>query len=95
MAKGKYSPTVYRVKSAGTFVFNAKGKRPPKFVAGKTEWNEELHFANYDSEGFDSYGYSAYDSDGKYVGIGNGIDRAGYTENEYLAMSDEEYEDCF
>jgi len=39
-------------------------------------------FGNYNDEGFDWYGYSAFDLDGNYVG--NGIDRYGYTESDYL-----------
>lgn len=50
-------------------------------------------FPHYDHEGFDSYGYSAFNSEGKYVGIGQGIDRNGFSENDYLAMSDDEFED--
>ncbi len=94
MSKGKYSPTVYgrRYAEAHDFRFNARGEVPP---ATWDVYDEETHFANYDKDGFDSYGYSAYDSDGKYAGIGHGIDRAGYTEDQYLCMSDEQYEDCF
>lgn len=93
MSKGKYSPTVYSMpdRDFNQFIYNAKGEIPP---TTREEYDVEIHFGNYDSEGFDSYGYSAYDSDGKYVGIGNGIDRKGYTEWDYLVMTDEQYEDC-
>jgi len=49
--------------------------------------------ADYDSEGYDSYGYSGVDQDGNYVGCGNGIDRLGYTEMDYLSMSQDDWED--
>ena len=48
-------------------------------------------FANYDAEGYDSYGYSCWSADGTYAGIGDGIDRNGITEFEYLMMDNEEY----
>ena len=94
MSRGKYSPTVYGMpdRAYDQFNYNAKGKNPPSKWSAD-EYDEEIHFANYDSEGYDSYGYSAYNSEGKYVGICNGVDRNGYTEWDYLAMSDEEYED--
>ena len=44
-------------------------------------------YGNYDPEGFDMYGYSAFDEDGNYVGSGSGVDRAGYTEDDYLMDS--------
>ena len=56
-------------------------------------YDERIHFANYDSDGYDSYGYSAFNSNGYYIGIGNGIDRYGYTEMEYLTMGQNEFED--
>jgi hypothetical protein len=45
-------------------------------------------FGGFDGEGYDSYGYSSFDSDGNYVGIGNGIDRAGCDEDDYLSLQD-------
>lgn len=96
MSKGKYSPTVYSLKHQGDrtqYKYNAKGEMPEKF--DHDQYNEETMFDNYDSEGFDSYGYSAYSHDGTFVGVGNGVDRKGYTENDYLSMSDDEYEDCY
>ena len=90
MSKGKYSPTAYSVNPAD-YVYNALGETP-------VEWNREKDYDPetmsdcYDSEGFDWYGYSAYDAAGKYVGSCYGIDRNGYTENDYLCMSDEEFD---
>lgn len=101
MSKGKYSPTVYsmdpdRVRS---YDYNCYGQVPAEWskeVADRgVVYDEKTMFANYDSEGYDSYGYSAFDSDGVYVGIGSGVDRRGFTEHDYLAMSDEEFEDHF
>jgi len=31
--------------------------------------------------------YSSFDKDGNYVGSGSGVDRAGYTEDDYLMDS--------
>ena len=76
-------------KDSGPFIYNAKGQIPnPMF-----EYTTETHFADYDRDGFDSYGYSAYDKDGKYVGICAGVDRLGNTENDYLVMDADEFAD--
>lgn len=92
MSRGKYSPTVFALGDrTDVFIYNAKGQVPADYSPGE-HYDEELHFPNYDSEGFDSYGYSAYDADGHYVGIGAGVDRNGITEFEYLSMSDEDFE---
>lgn len=92
MSKGKYSPTVFHRTdfSERLFIYNAKGQ------IGPDPWDvydEETCFTNYDSEGYDVYGYSAYDKQGNFVGVaGNGVDRNGLTEWDYLTMSDEEFE---
>lgn len=89
MSKGKYSPTAYSVNPADC-IYNARGETP-------VEWNREKDYDpetmsdGFDSEGFDWYGYSGYDVNGKYVRSGHGIDRNGYTENDYMNMSDEEF----
>ena len=93
MSKGKYSPTITRVmadREFDEFCFNACGKIPPEF--SHSAYNEKVHFANYDAEGYDRYGYSAFDADGVYVGIGDGVDRNDITEYEYSVMEDEEFE---
>ena len=91
MSKGKYSPTVYRMDTSNTqYIYNAKGEIPPAYT--NDEYQSELHFADYDAEGFDSYGYSGYDADGVFVGYGSGVDRNGITEDQYSAMSDDEFE---
>lgn len=94
MSQGKYSPHLTRAMAdrpyATTYIYNAYGAIPPEtWEEGK--FDERIHFDNYDDEGFDSYGYSAFDEDGNYVGIGNGIDRGGYSEDEYLGMSSEDF----
>ncbi len=91
MAKGKYNPTMYTRDMCVEYIYNAKGEITPATWAD-SECSEEIHFGDYDSEGFDSYGYSAYDADGKFVGLGRGVDRNGITEDQYSCMSDEEYE---
>ena len=91
MSKGKYSPTVYSRKHQGDYIYNARGETP-------VEWNREKDYDpetmsdDYDSEGFDGYGYSAYSKDGTFVGSCCGIDRNGYTEDDYQNMSDEEFD---
>jgi hypothetical protein len=90
MSRGKYSPTVRGSKFEGPYDRNARGEIPAPW--DRENYNQETMFANYDKQGFDSYGYSAYDADGKYVGIGNGVDRNGLTEWDYLAMCDEEFD---
>ncbi|WP_407308154.1 hypothetical protein [Acinetobacter sp.] len=87
MSRGKYSPTAS--KQFEPFDRNSKGELPP--ATWPEGYDEKVHFANYDANGFDSYGYSAYDAHGTYVGIGEGVDRDGYTEMDYLRMDDEEF----
>lgn len=90
MTRGKYSPTVFGNKFNGPYIYNAKGENSTGW--DDSDYSEELHFANYDIDGFDSYGYSAYDADGNYVGICGGVDRNGYTEDDYLFMNDDQWE---
>lgn len=96
MSKGKYSPSLTRKmidsKSWEDYCYNARRERAPERQEGE-DYNEEIHFENYDSDGYDSYGYSAYYADGKFAGAGNGVDRWGYTEMDYLTMSDDDFED--
>lgn len=86
MSRGKYSP--FR-KVVSEYIYNAKGEVPAEW--NKENYNAETMFGEYDKDGYDSYGYSAYDSEGTFVGSSNGVDRAGYTEYQYLLMSDEEF----
>jgi len=94
MSRGKYSPWCYSYSNRQgntEYIYNCYGEVPVEWDTDN--YDEKLMFGNYDSEGFDSYGYSAFDEDGKYVGIGSGIDRYGYTENDYLSMSDDKFQD--
>lgn len=100
MSKGKYSPTVYYRKDKDEpFDKNCYGQPCVEWSQAVEDsgvvYNEKTMFGNYDSQGFDSYGYSAFDEDGYYVGVGNGVDRNGYTEHDYLEMSDEEFGDRY
>lgn len=92
MSKGKYSPSLTRkmIDGESAYIYNADGQIPPS-VTPDLKYDTRRDFPNYDQEGYDSYGYSAFDSDGNYVGIGDGVDRWGYTEMDYLLMSDEEF----
>ena len=96
MSRGKYSPNLPYGKE---FIYNCYGKGPLPWSKLAESYglvyDEKVHFDNYDDEGFDRYGYSAFDSDGNYVGIGSGVDRNGCTEMEYMCMSDEEWERFF
>lgn len=91
MSQGKYSPWCYRNRQVVEYDKNAYGE--DTIDVDVFDYNELLMFANYDSQGFDTYGYSAFDIDGNYVGIGSGIDRYGRTEYEYLCMDADEYDD--
>ena len=91
MSQGKYSPWCYRNRQVVEYDKNAYGE--DTIDVDVFNYNEMLMFANYDSQGFDSYGYSAFDIDGNYVGIGSGIDRYGRTEYEYLCMDPDDYDD--
>lgn len=93
MSQGKYSPTVYG-KEFGPFNFNCYGKEPAAWNpenSNNVEYDEKTMFTGYDSEGYDSYGYSAFYADGSYAGVCNGVDRNGYTELEYMCMTEEEF----
>jgi hypothetical protein len=87
MGTGKYSPTTPHCnKGFEFFKFNCYGETPIPFEDDNTD-NRILSFAGYDNEGFDSYGYSAFNIDGDFVGHGMGIDRHGHTEDDYLLDS--------
>jgi hypothetical protein len=93
MSRGKYSPNL---PSGKEFIYNCYGKPVTEWDWQTSEgdtYDELTMFANYDDEGYDSYGYSAFDRFGTYSGIGGGVDRNGYTEYEYLFMTDEKWED--
>lgn len=90
MSQGKYSPNLPKGK---TYEFNCYGKTPDAWDV--VAYDEKTMFGDYDDEGFDRYGYSAFDVNGHYVGPGNGVDRNGYTEYDYLVMDPEDFFDFF
>jgi len=92
MSRGKYSLAYQHRPDGYEYRFNCYGQEPEP-------WTQELHdagivydektmFGDYDEDGYDWYGYSGFDADGNYVGCGNGIDRAGWTEHDYLTLAD-------
>lgn len=94
MSQGKYSPRCPHARdNKYEYKFNCFGKMPPIYNPTSDVFDAQMHFGNYDDEGYDSYGYSCFDADGVYVGIGVGVDRLGYTEMEYLRMSEDDYVD--
>lgn len=88
---GKYSVLAYKHwPDDYEYGFNAYGKEPEDWnpeVQNRSEYNSIAMFPNYDEEGYDSYGYSAFDKNGDFVGHGEGVDRAGYTESDYMARN--------
>lgn len=98
MSKGKYSPALtdeHIGRGYEAYCYNADGNIPPEWTlemkeAGET-YDTRIHFGYYDADGYDSYGYSAFDINGNYVGLQEGIDRWGYTEMDYLQMDDDEF----
>lgn len=94
MGQGKYSPCCPHARDDKyEYKFNCRGEIPPPYDHTRDVYDEQIHFGNYDDEGYDSYGYSAFDSNGVYLGIGEGVDRLGYTEMDYLTMSADLYAD--
>lgn len=89
MSKGKYSPA-WKKQPDEAYIYNAVGEVPPDRREGEA-FDEKVHFGHYDKEGFDSYGYSAWSADGRFIGCGGGIDRLGYGEYDYILMTEEEY----
>jgi hypothetical protein len=84
MSIAKYSPCII-VKSE--YIYNAYGKPPVEWTldmknSGQT-YDVKTMFADYDIDGYDRYGYSAFSNTGEYVGIGKGVDRNGMTEDDY------------
>lgn len=90
MSQGKYSPCLPRGK---VYTFNCYGQPAVAWPSPdpKIKYDEKTMFGNYDDEGYDQYGYSSFDKFGEYVGIGQGVDRLGYTEFEYLVMDPDDF----
>jgi hypothetical protein len=89
MSTGKYSPNLpNRDKGFEFFRFNCYGQEPAEWSLELKEtgieYDEKTMFGDYDSEGYDRYGYSCFDLDGNYIGLGQGVDRNGNTEMDYL-----------
>lgn len=97
MSKAKYSPSIwFSNRKIEDLIFNAKGELPEPWTkeihdAGVT-FNPETMTDGHDKDGYDSYGYSAYDPDGNYIGLGCGVDKWGYTESDYDAMYEDDFE---
>ena len=97
MSQGKYSPAFSSIDANRpweAYCYNADRQIPPELTEmgqGGEVYDTRIYFANYDENGYDNYGYSAFDAEGVYVGPGNGIDRWGATEMDYLGMSEDEY----
>jgi len=94
MSQGKYSPRRPHADEQFTYDyrFNCYGKEVEPYDHLTVTFDEKIHLAHYDEEGFDRYGYSGFGIFGHYVGIGQGVDRLGYTEDEYGTMSYDEWE---
>ena len=93
MSRGKYSVLAFKKwPDDYEFKYNAYGNEPEpwndKIKQSGVEYNSLTMFPDYDENGYDSYGYSAFDITGKFVGHGEGIDRAGWTETDYLLERD-------
>lgn len=92
MSRGKYSPVRKQWPDGYEYKYNCYGQEPAQwnkkmFDAG-VPYDEKTMMDCYDEEGYDRYGYSAFDIDGNYIGFGDGIDRDGYTESDYLTLQD-------
>jgi hypothetical protein len=86
MSRGKYSPNCPNANlGLEHFQYNCYGQVPTPW---SNDYDEKTMYGDYDDEGYDSYGYSAFDAEGLYVGSGHGVDRDGYTEEEYLTLQD-------
>ncbi len=84
MGVGKYSPTVSASYSVDRDWWEKNGGG---------HGNGKFPDKDCDDDGYDSYGYSANDADGNYIGEGDGVDRLGNTENDYMVGEwDESFE---
>jgi len=94
MSRGKCSIEGFKKWPEGyEFRFNCYGDEPVEWTremaaAGDPSYNAKTMFGCFDEEGYDYYGYSCFDENGEFVGNGKGIDRAGYTEDDYMNNRD-------
>ena len=95
MSRGKYSPTCPHANTGYEMKYTCYGKIPEPYNGDPSTFDTKIHMDGYDEEGFDSYGYSDFLADGTYVGYGQGIDRNGITEDEYLVMDDDTFLYCY
>jgi len=92
MSRGKYSPRTPHARDDNyEYKYTCYGKIPEPYDHTIDVYDQRIHFDNYDDEGFDRYGYSAFDINGEYVGPGAGVDRLGHTELDYLSMDDRDW----
>lgn len=95
MSYGKYSPVLIHRPDDYEYKYNCYGKIPDpwtkEMIDAGMEFDSKTMFGDYDEEGFDRYGYSAFDREGNFVGHGSGVDKDGYTEHDYLSMGPETY----
>lgn len=90
MSQGKYSPCCPHCNDGTEFEFNSYGQPVAPMKAG-VPYDVATMFGNFDNDGFDAYGYSCFYKDGKWAGLGCGVDRLGYTEDNYLVMDEDEF----
>lgn len=84
MSIGKYSPNLPHCNDGyEDYNYNSHGEQ--NHCAEGAKWVDELHFCDYDQDGYDYYGYSAFNASGDFVGTGLGVDRNGITELEYIS----------
>lgn len=87
MSRGKYSLEYKHWPEGYEHKYNSKGELPEEWKPSP-DYCAETMFDSCDEEGYDRYGYSSYDAEGNFVGVGDGIDRAGWTEMDYLTLKD-------
>ena len=89
MGVGKYSPTCKDWPSNYEYKYNCYGQIPEPWNIDMRDagmlYDEKTMFLNYDEDGFDRYGYSAFDKNVNYV-FGGGMDRVGLTEDDYVLL---------
>jgi hypothetical protein len=93
MSRGKYSPNCPHASDRNyKYEFDCYGKLPDPWKGRDNEpdrtYDSKTMFGDFDSEGYDSYGYSCFDVNKNYVGSGAGIDREGWSEMDYLQLND-------
>jgi hypothetical protein len=99
MTRGEYSPSLWSQQRppdydrSKDYIYNCYGEIPPERPSDSSLYDEKLHMSGYDYAGFGEYGYSGFNSEKNYIGFSNGVDRWGYTELDYMSMTEDDYED--